>query len=79
MTSKIIQSIKSIASLNEAEEKAFLSILEGQNVGTTLRNDEFSYLNKNTKKTETLKAPTIGIANSPIIFNIAIGYTFGGK
>jgi CRP-like cAMP-binding protein len=28
MTSKIIQSIKSIASLNEAEEKAFLSILE---------------------------------------------------
>jgi CRP/FNR family transcriptional regulator, anaerobic regulatory protein len=28
MTSKIIQSIKSIASLNEAEEKAFLSILD---------------------------------------------------
>jgi CRP-like cAMP-binding protein len=28
MTSKIIQSIKSIASLNEAEEKAFLNILE---------------------------------------------------
>lgn len=28
MTTKIIQSIKSIASLNEAEEKAFLSILE---------------------------------------------------
>lgn len=50
-----------------------------QNVGTTLRNDEFSYLNKTTKKTETLNAPNIGIANSPIIFNIAIGYTFGGK
>jgi CRP/FNR family transcriptional regulator, anaerobic regulatory protein len=28
MTTKIIQSIKSIAALNEAEEKAFLSILE---------------------------------------------------
>jgi CRP/FNR family transcriptional regulator, anaerobic regulatory protein len=28
MTTKIIQSIKSIASLNEAEEKAFLNILE---------------------------------------------------
>ena len=50
-----------------------------QNVGTTLRSDEFSYLNKTSKKTETLKAPNIGIANSPIIFNIALGYTFGGK
>jgi hypothetical protein len=50
-----------------------------QNVGTTLRNDEFSYFNKTSNKTETLKAPNIGLANSPIIFNIAIGYTFGGK
>lgn len=55
------------------------SIRYWQNVGTTLRNDEFSYLNKTTNKTETLKAPNIGFANSPIIFNIAIGYTFGGK
>ncbi len=50
-----------------------------QNVGTTLRNDELSYSNKSTNNTETLKAPNIGIANSPLIFNIAIGYTFGGK
>jgi hypothetical protein len=50
-----------------------------QNVGTTLRNDEFSYFNKTSSKVETLKAPNIGIANSPLIFNIAIGYTFGGK
>jgi hypothetical protein len=50
-----------------------------QNVGSTLRNDEFSYLNKSTGKMETLKAPNIGLANSPIIFNIGIGYTFGGK
>jgi opacity protein-like surface antigen len=50
-----------------------------QNVGTNLSNDQFTYLNKGTNKTETLKAPNIGIANSPIIFNIAIGYTFGGK
>jgi hypothetical protein len=50
-----------------------------QNVGTTLRDDEFSYFNKNINKTETLKAPNIGFANTPIIFNIAIGYTFGGK
>jgi hypothetical protein len=55
------------------------SIRYWQNVGTTLRNDEFSYFNKSSNKTETLKAPNIGIANSPIIFNIAIGYTFGGK
>lgn len=55
------------------------SIRYWQNVGTTLRNDEFSYFNKNSNKTETLKAPNIGIANSPIVFNIAIGYTFGGK
>jgi hypothetical protein len=50
-----------------------------QNFGTTLRNDEISYLNKGTNKAETLKAPNIGIANTPIIFNIAVGYTFGGK
>ncbi len=50
-----------------------------QNVGTTLKGDEFSYTNKGNGKSETLKAPNIGIANSPIIFNIAIGYTFGGK
>jgi hypothetical protein len=50
-----------------------------QNVGTTLRDDKFSYFNKTSNKIETLKAPNIGFANSPIIFNIAIGYTFGGK
>ncbi len=50
-----------------------------QNVGTTLSGDQFSYANKVTNKVETLKAPNIGIANTPIIFNIAIGYTFGGK
>jgi hypothetical protein len=55
------------------------SVRYWQNVGTTLRDDEFSYFNKTSNKTETLKAPNIGIANSPIIFNIAIGYTFGGK
>lgn len=55
------------------------SIRYWQNVGTTLSSDKFTYLNKTTNKTETLKAPNIGIANSPVIFNIAIGYTFGGK
>ena len=55
------------------------SIRYWQNVGTTLRNDEFTYTNKISKKIETLKAPNIGLANSPIIINIAVGYTFGGK
>ena len=55
------------------------SIRYWQNFGTTLRNDEFTYTNKISKKIETLKAPNIGLANSPIIINIAVGYTFGGK
>ena len=32
-----------------------------------------------TKKTETLKAPNIGLANTPLIINIGVGYTFGGN
>lgn len=55
------------------------SIRYWQNVGTTLSKDEFSYFNKTTNKMETLKAPNIGFGNSPIIFNIGIGYSFGGK
>lgn len=55
------------------------SVRYWQNVGTTLRNDELIYFNKTTNKIENLKAPNIGFANSPIIFNIAIGYTFSGK
>ncbi len=55
------------------------SIRYWQNVGTTLSNDEFMYFNKTSKKNETLKAPNIGLANTPLIINIAVGYTFGGK
>lgn len=47
-----------------------------QNVGSTLDNNEFSYTNKFSNKTETLKAANIGIGNTPLIFNVAIGYTF---
>lgn len=49
------------------------------NVGSTLSKDEFSYDNKSTGKKETQKASNIGMANTPLIFNISIGYTFGGK
>jgi hypothetical protein len=55
------------------------SIRYWQNVGTTLSNDEFTYDNKISKKNETLKAPNIGVANTPLIINIAVGYTFGSK
>lgn len=55
------------------------SIRYWQNVGTTLSNDEFTYLNKTSKKNETLKAPNIGLANTPLIINIGVGYTFVGK
>ncbi|MGL5892078.1 MAG: hypothetical protein ACRC3B_19450 [Bacteroidia bacterium] len=49
------------------------------NIGSTLSDDKFTYNNSKTGKTETFKAPNIGIANSPIIVNVAVGYTFGGK
>lgn len=55
------------------------SIRWWQNVGSTLSNDEFSYDNKLTGKKETLKAANIGFGNTPLVMNIGIGYTFGGK
>lgn len=45
-------------------------------VASTLTNEEFKYLNAITNTKETLQAPNIGIANSPILFNVSIGYTF---
>ena len=50
-----------------------------QNVGTTLSGDKFTYTNKKTGNEETLKAPNVGIANTPIVFNLGIGYTFGDR
>jgi hypothetical protein len=55
------------------------SIRWWQNVGSTLSNDEFSYQNQLTGKKETLKAANIGFGNTPLVMNIAVGYTFGGK
>jgi hypothetical protein len=55
------------------------SIRWWQNVGSTLSNDEFSYFNKLTGKNEILKAANIGFGNTPLVINMAIGYTFGGK
>lgn len=55
------------------------SVRYWQNVGSTATNDEFSYTNPATGKQEKLKIPNIGIANTPLIVNIAVGYTFGGQ
>jgi hypothetical protein len=55
------------------------SIRWWQNVGSTLSNDKFSYDNKLTGKKETLKAANIGFGNTPLVINMGIGYTFGGK
>jgi hypothetical protein len=55
------------------------SIRWWQNVGSTLSNDEFTYDNKLTGKKETQKAANIGFGNTPLVMNIGIGYTFGGK
>lgn len=49
------------------------------NIGTTLRENKFTYTNKLTGTTETQKASNIGMGNTPLILNISIGYTFGGK
>lgn len=49
------------------------------NVGSTLSHDSFSYTNKFKQKVETQEVANIGMGNTPIIFNISVGYTFGGK
>lgn len=49
------------------------------NVGSSLTDDKFTYHNKFTNKDEILKVSNIGIAGSQFLFNVSIGYTFGGK
>jgi hypothetical protein len=49
------------------------------NIASSLSDNKFTYYNRFTNKNETLKASNIGIAGSQFIFNISIGYTFGGK
>jgi hypothetical protein len=45
-------------------------------VDSTLHNDKMEYFNTKTNQQETLKAPNIGLANTPLILNVSIGYTF---
>lgn len=46
---------------------------------STLNNDGFSYVNKNTNSVEKIKTVDPGFGFSPWIFNISIGYTFSLK
>lgn len=50
-----------------------------QNVGSTQSSGEFGYVSEKTGKKELLQVPNIGITNTPIIVNVAVGYTFGGR
>jgi len=45
-------------------------------VASSLENDSFVYANNKTGKKETLKAPNIGISNTPVVLNISVGYSF---
>ncbi len=45
-------------------------------VGSTLKDDKLTYANTATGRSETLKAPNIGIANTPLLVNVSVGYTF---
>lgn len=45
-------------------------------VGSSLSGDQHSYFNTATNQNEILKAPNIGAANTPWIFNVSVGYTF---
>lgn len=48
-------------------------------IASTLKDDKFTYLNKNTGKNEEIKTLNPGIGFSPIVFNVSVGYSFGLK
>lgn len=52
------------------------SIRYWQNVWSSLEANQTEYTNRVTGQRETLKAANIGIANTPFLFNIALGYSF---
>ena len=46
------------------------------NIASTLEDDRFSYNNALTGQTETIEALNVGVANTPWIVNISVGYSF---
>ncbi len=51
------------------------SVRYWQNVWSSLDNNEYKYFNTVTNQNETLKTSNIGIANTPFLFNVALGYS----
>ncbi len=45
-------------------------------VASSLENKELTYQNARTGKRESFKAPNIGLSNTPLLFNVSVGYTF---
>lgn len=52
------------------------SVRYWQKVSSSLGKDGHSYFNSHTQKLENFKAPNIGLANSPFLFNVSVGYSF---
>lgn len=48
-------------------------------IASTLKDDKYIYLNKNTGKNEDIKTLNPGIGFTPFVFNISIGYSFSLK
>lgn len=48
-------------------------------ISSSLSNDSYSYLNKQTLETEEIKTLDPGFGFTPLIFNISIGYSFDLK
>ncbi|WP_310395090.1 hypothetical protein [Hymenobacter sp.] len=44
------------------------------NLATGLTNDQFRYQNRTTDRTETHQAQQPGIANTPVVVNVSVGY-----
>ena len=45
-------------------------------VSSTVKEDAFSYLNRNTEQLETIEVLDPGLGFTPFIFNISVGYSF---
>jgi hypothetical protein len=48
-------------------------------ISSTLKDNSFTYLNKNTGKNEEIKTLDVGPGFTPFIFNVSIGYSFNVK
>jgi hypothetical protein len=48
-------------------------------ISSTLKDNSFTYLNKNTGTNEEIKTLDVGPGFTPFIYNISIGYSFGLK